>query len=99
MASIELKNAEKWFGHDQVIKGINLTIKKGEFVVFVGPSGCGKSTIWQVLSHAYNKARERHGEAAKHYHNMSIHIMNAKSMPRKQLLGHITHEQNIIIPT
>ena len=32
MASIELKNAEKWFGHDQVIKGINLTIKKGEFV-------------------------------------------------------------------
>ena len=44
MASIELKNAEKWFGQDQVIKGINLTIKKGEFVVFVGPSGVAPLT-------------------------------------------------------
>ena len=50
MASIELKNAEKWFGHDQVIKGINLTIKKGEFVVFVGPSGCGKSTLLRMIA-------------------------------------------------
>ena len=50
MASIELKNAEKWFGHDQVIKGINLTVKKGEFVVFVGPSGCGKSTLLRMIA-------------------------------------------------
>ena len=50
MASIELKNAEKWFGHDQIIKGINLTIKKGEFVVFVGPSGCGKSTLLRMIA-------------------------------------------------
>ena len=31
---------EKWFGDVQVIKGVDLEINNGEFVVFVGPSGC-----------------------------------------------------------
>lgn len=50
MASIELKNAEKWFNADQIIKGINLKISKGEFIVFVGPSGCGKSTLLRMIA-------------------------------------------------
>ena len=50
MASIELKNAEKWFNADQIIKGINLRISKGEFIVFVGPSGCGKSTLLRMIA-------------------------------------------------
>ena len=50
MAVIQLKNVEKWFNDFQVIKGINLTIKNGEFVVLVGPSGCGKSTLLRILA-------------------------------------------------
>ncbi len=48
--SIRLENVEKWFGDTQVIKGINLEIGDGEFVVFVGPSGCGKSTLLRMIS-------------------------------------------------
>ena len=40
MSAIKLKAAEKWFGDVQVIKGVDLEINNGEFVVFVGPSGC-----------------------------------------------------------
>ena len=50
MAVIQLKNVVKWFNDFQVIKGINLTIKNGEFVVLVGPSGCGKSTLLRILA-------------------------------------------------
>jgi len=50
MASIELKAVEKWFGDVQVIKGVDLAIHEGEFVIFVGPSGCGKSTLLRMIA-------------------------------------------------
>ena len=50
MASIELKQIHKWFDNLQVINGVDLSIKKGEFVVFVGPSGCGKSTLLRIIA-------------------------------------------------
>lgn len=50
MASIELKAVEKWFGNIQVIKGVDLAIEEGEFVIFVGPSGCGKSTLLRMIA-------------------------------------------------
>ena len=50
MAKIELKNVTKAYGAVKVIKGIDLTIEKGEFMVFVGPSGCGKSTLLRLIS-------------------------------------------------
>ncbi|MDZ4310674.1 MAG: ABC transporter ATP-binding protein [Cypionkella sp.] len=50
MAKIELKNVKKSYGAVDVIKGIDLTVEKGEFMVFVGPSGCGKSTLLRLIS-------------------------------------------------
>jgi len=50
MGSIELKSVEKWFGDVQVIKGVDLSIGDGEFVIFVGPSGCGKSTLLRMIA-------------------------------------------------
>ena len=50
MAFLELKGVEKFFGEQHAIKGIDLTIEKGEFVVFVGPSGCGKSTLLRMIA-------------------------------------------------
>ncbi|WP_148714863.1 ABC transporter ATP-binding protein [Chitinolyticbacter meiyuanensis] len=51
MASVKLKNIKKNYTKDvQVIKGVNLEIQDGEFVVFVGPSGCGKSTMLRMIA-------------------------------------------------
>ncbi|MEO0496151.1 MAG: ABC transporter ATP-binding protein [Pseudomonadota bacterium] len=50
MGSIQLQGVEKWFGDLQVIKGIDLKIADGEFVIFVGPSGCGKSTLLRMIA-------------------------------------------------
>ncbi len=50
MGTIKLNKVEKWFGELQVIKGVDLEIAEGEFVVFVGPSGCGKSTLLRMIS-------------------------------------------------
>jgi len=50
MAFLQLQGVEKFFGDLRAIKGIDLTIEKGEFVVFVGPSGCGKSTLLRLIA-------------------------------------------------
>ena len=42
---IEIKNLHKKFGNKEVLKGINLTINKGETIVIIGRSGCGKSVL------------------------------------------------------
>jgi ABC-type sugar transport system ATPase subunit len=50
MARVELRGVTKRFGATDVLKGVELTIDEGEFVVFVGPSGCGKSTLLRILA-------------------------------------------------
>src|SRR4051795_12379298 len=50
MAELKLTAARKSFGNIDVLHGIDLEVKDGEFVVFVGPSGCGKSTLLRLIS-------------------------------------------------
>ncbi|MEM7047545.1 MAG: sn-glycerol-3-phosphate ABC transporter ATP-binding protein UgpC [Pseudomonadota bacterium] len=50
MTEIILQNIHKSYGDAQVIHGINLNLKSGEFIVFVGPSGCGKSTLLRIIA-------------------------------------------------
>ncbi|MBD9373027.1 ABC transporter ATP-binding protein [Rhizobium sp. ARZ01] len=50
MGSLQLKSVRKSFGPVDVLKGIDLEVKDGEFVIFVGPSGCGKSTLLRIIA-------------------------------------------------
>jgi multiple sugar transport system ATP-binding protein len=50
MGSLILENVKKSFGAAEVIKGVDLNVADGEFVVFVGPSGCGKSTLLRIVA-------------------------------------------------
>ena len=50
MATLELAGIVKSFDKTTILHGIDLSVKDGEFVVFVGPSGCGKSTLLRVIA-------------------------------------------------
>lgn len=50
MANVTIDNVIKRYGAAQVMHGVTVDIKDGEFVVLVGPSGCGKSTLLRMLA-------------------------------------------------
>lgn len=50
MAMLTLRHIEKHFEDNAIIKGIDLTIRHGEFIALVGPSGCGKSTLLRMIA-------------------------------------------------
>lgn len=47
---LEIKKLEKSFGDKKVLKGINLTVNKGDIIGIIGPSGCGKSTLLRCIN-------------------------------------------------
>lgn len=47
---ISVRNLHKKFGNLEVLKGVNIDVKKGDVVVVIGPSGCGKSTFLRCLN-------------------------------------------------
>jgi multiple sugar transport system ATP-binding protein len=50
MGQVSLRGIRKSYGDVQVIKGVDLEVRDGEFLVFVGPSGCGKSTTLRMIA-------------------------------------------------
>lgn len=102
---IEIKNILKSFGQLEVLKGIDLSIKKGEIVSIVGPSGAGKTTLLQIIG-TLDKPNE--GEVMINDTNISKLSNNKLSDFRNQHIGFVfqfhqllpefTALENIMIP-
>ncbi len=50
MGALSIRNVRKSYGATEVLKGINLEVEEGEFLILVGPSGCGKSTLLSMIA-------------------------------------------------
>jgi multiple sugar transport system ATP-binding protein len=50
MATVEVRNIQKYFGEVPAVDGVDLATKEGEFLVLLGPSGCGKTTLMRMIA-------------------------------------------------
>jgi multiple sugar transport system ATP-binding protein len=50
MGALSIRNVRKTFGQTEILKGIDIEVESGEFLILVGPSGCGKSTLLSMIA-------------------------------------------------
>lgn len=58
-AAVEIIDMHKWFGAFHALKGVNLTVRRGEKIVIAGPSGSGKSTLIRCVNRLERHERGR----------------------------------------
>jgi lipoprotein-releasing system ATP-binding protein len=105
---IQAKNIHKYYGDLQVLKGVDIHIKKGEIVSIVGASGAGKTTLLQILG-TLDKASSKDDFQLK-INNTEINSLNDKALAKfrnehigfifqfHQLLPEFTALENVCLP-
>ena len=90
---IDVINLKKSFGNVEVLKGINMTINKGDIVAIIGPSGSGKSTLLNMLAGLEHPTKGEIVIAGKH-----IEKLNEKQLVtfRRERVGFIFQSYNLI---
>lgn len=105
---VTAKNIHKYYGDLEVLKGVDLHIKKGEIVAIVGPSGAGKTTLLQILGTLDKPLRDQDFELS--VNGVSLKSLNDKEISSfrnqhigfifqfHQLLPEFTALENVCIP-
>lgn len=105
---IVTKNIHKYYGDVEVLKGVDLEIKKGEIVAIVGPSGAGKTTLLQILGTLDKPLKEQDFELS--INNKTLKNLTDKELSQfrnqhigfifqfHQLLPEFTALENVCIP-
>lgn len=98
---IDIKDLKKHFGKNEVLRGINTSIKRGEVVVIIGPSGSGKSTFLRCLNLLENPTKgtiivegqditAKDAEIDKIREKMGMVFQQFNLFPHKTVLQNIT---------
>jgi len=105
---IQAKNIHKFYGDLQVLKGVDIHIKKGEIVSIVGASGAGKTTLLHILG-TLDQASAKNGSELV-INNTSINSLKSKTLAKfrnehvgfifqfHQLLPEFTAIENVCLP-
>ena len=98
---IEIKSLHKYFGKNEVLKGLDIQIKRGEVVVMIGPSGSGKSTFLRTMNLLETPTKgdvffegtniaDKSVDVFKHREKMGMVFQQFNLFPNMTVLDHLT---------
>jgi polar amino acid transport system ATP-binding protein len=99
---IVVRDLYKTFGKVPALRGVDLTIKRGEVVVIIGPSGCGKSTLLRCLNHLEVPSAGEVYVNGVHLEDRATNINQVRAevgmvFQQFNLFGHLTALENIML--
>ncbi|MDT3960604.1 amino acid ABC transporter ATP-binding protein [Staphylococcus kloosii] len=97
---IDIKNLTKNFGQNEVLKGIDLTVERGEVVAIIGPSGSGKSTLLRCMNlletptsgdviFEGNNLMDKHTQLEQLRQQMGMVFQNFNLFPHKKVIDNV----------
>lgn len=90
---LELRNIRKHYQDQQVLKGVNLTIREGEFVAIIGRSGCGKSTLLRLIAgleqQTEGEVEQNRQPLAGINHSARLMFQNGRFLPWKKVVDNV----------
>lgn len=81
---IEIDNLHKTFGVRPALRGVSLSVARGEFVTLFGPNGAGKTTLLKILA---TVSRPTHGEV-----RLQGHLLTSEWTEARRYLGVVSHQ-------
>lgn len=91
---ILVKNLNAWFGAQQVLKGIDLQVQKGEVMALIGPSGCGKSTFIRCINRLHEEVPGARLSGEIHLEGVNIYASGSDPVQVRRKIGMVFQKPN-----
>lgn len=93
-AKVTASQVKAWFGDNQILKGIDMSIPKGEITAIIGPSGCGKSTFIRCINRMHELVDIARFEGTMMLDNQDIYASEVDPVLLRRRIGMVFQKPN-----
>jgi phosphate transport system ATP-binding protein len=92
--SIQVRHLNAWYGRNQALYDIQMTMRPGSVTALIGPSGCGKSTFVRCLNRMHEEAPNGYVEGEVLVEGINIYASTVKAMAVRRHIGMVFQQPN-----
>jgi phosphate transport system ATP-binding protein len=91
---VEVRGLKAWFGANEVLHGIDMTVQANQVTAIIGPSGCGKSTFIRCLNRMHEVVPDARAEGSVRIGNMEVYANGTSAVEVRRRVGMVFQKPN-----